>query len=77
VGSGEDLTIKETARLVMRVVGFDGALTHDLSKPEGTPRKLMSAERIRALGWRPSIALEEGLADTYAWYLARQSEACA
>ena len=54
VGSGEDLPIKELAELVMEVVGFEGELTHDLSKPDGTPRKLMSADRIRALGWAPS-----------------------
>ncbi|WP_291920163.1 GDP-L-fucose synthase [Maricaulis sp.] len=65
VGSGEDIAIKDLARLVMDVVGFEGALTHDLSKKDGTPRKLMSADRIRALGWKPSISLRDGLAHAY------------
>ena len=68
VGSGDDIEIGELARLVMEVVGFQGELTHDLSKPDGTPRKLMSAERIRALGWVPSISLREGLAHAYECY---------
>lgn len=65
VGSGEDLTILELARLVCEVVGFEGEIVHDRSKPDGTPRKLMSAAKLRALGWRPSISLREGLARTY------------
>jgi len=72
VGSGEDIPIKDLARLVMEVVGFEGGLTHDLSKPDGTPRKLMSAERIRALGWTPSIPLHEGLAHAYECFKAEQ-----
>lgn len=69
VGSGEDLTILELARLVCEVVGFQGEIVHDLSKPDGTPRKLMSADKLRGLGWSPSISLRQGLADAYAWYL--------
>lgn len=65
VGSGDDLPIEDLARLVMDVVGFEGELTKDLSKPDGTPRKLMSAERIRALGWQPKIALRDGLTSMY------------
>jgi GDP-L-fucose synthase len=53
VGSGEDLTISELGRLVLEVVAFEGEIVHDLSKPDGTPRKLMSSEKLRALGWRP------------------------
>lgn len=68
VGSGEDVTIAETAQLIMDIVGFDGRLTHDKSKPDGTPRKLMSAERIRSMGWSPSIGLRAGLEDTYRWF---------
>jgi GDP-L-fucose synthase len=69
VGSGEDIEIKALAELIMDVVGFDGELVHDLSKPDGTPRKLMSADRIRALGWAPSISLRDGLAHAYACFL--------
>lgn len=69
VGSGEDLSIEALARMVMDVVGFKGELTKDTCKPDGTPRKLMSADRIRALGWRPSISLRDGLADAYDWFL--------
>jgi GDP-L-fucose synthase len=69
VGSGTDVTILELAELVCRIVGFTGAVEHDLTKPDGTPRKLMSAERLRALGWAPSISLEEGIASTYRWFL--------
>jgi len=70
VGCGEDLTIGELAQLVAKVVGYEGAIAIDQSKPDGTPRKLMSGARLKALGWRPRIGLEAGVADTYAWYLA-------
>ena len=73
VGSGEDLAIKDLARMVMEVVGFEGGLTHDLSKKDGTPRKLMSAERIRVLGWTPSIPLRDGLAHAYECFLQEQA----
>lgn len=75
VGSGKDVTIAELARLVAGVVGFEGKLAFDRSKPDGTPRKLMSAARLRALGWRPGIALEDGIAGTYAWYKSSLSQA--
>jgi GDP-L-fucose synthase len=71
VGSGTDVTIEELARTVMDVVGFDGVLTKDETKPDGTPRKLMSADRLRALGWTPSLGLREGLADAYRDYLSK------
>lgn len=70
VGSGEDLTILELAQAVCEVVGFDGTITRDLSKPDGTPRKLMAGDKLRALGWRPRISLRDGLADAYAAFLA-------
>jgi GDP-L-fucose synthase len=69
VGSGTDVTILELAQMICRIVGFTGAIEHDLTKPDGTPRKLMSAERLRALGWAPSISLEDGIASTYRWFL--------
>lgn len=73
VGSGTDVTIEELAHLVMEVVGFEGELTRNLSKPDGTPRKLMSAERIRALGWAPRITLRDGLENAYACYLKAET----
>lgn len=72
VGSGEDLPIADLAALVCEAVGFAGAIEHDLSKPDGTPRKLLDASRIAALGWAPRIHLSAGIIDTYASFL--QSE---
>jgi GDP-L-fucose synthase len=68
VGVGADVTIRELAELVARVVGYTGAISNDLSKPDGTPRKLLDVSRLLALGWKPSIDLEDGVAATYAWY---------
>lgn len=69
VGSGEDLSILELAQAVASTIGFHGGITHDLSKPDGTPRKLMSSEKLRGLGWSPSIPLQAGIASTYEWFL--------
>ncbi|MBN9310469.1 GDP-L-fucose synthase [Devosia sp.] len=74
VGSGEDLSILELTQLVCRVVGFEGRIVHDLTKPDGTPRKLMSADKLRAMGWSPRIELEAGIAETYRWFLAHEAE---
>jgi GDP-L-fucose synthase len=68
VGSGTDVTIDELARQVMQAVGFEGTLEHDTSKPDGTPRKLMSNAKLAAMGWSPKIPLTEGLASTYDWF---------
>jgi len=65
VGSGEDMTIADLARLVAQVVGYSGEIRYDVSKPDGTPRKLMSGAKLAALGWQPRISLREGLAATY------------
>lgn len=73
VGSGEDLTIGELAELVMSVVGFEGALERDLTKPDGTPRKLLSGSKIRDLGWSPKIAMGDGLSDAYRWFAANHA----
>lgn len=70
VGSGNDITILELTQMVSQAVGFAGAVTHDVSKPDGTPRKLMSADKLRAMGWQPGITLEDGIAATYRWFLA-------
>jgi GDP-L-fucose synthase len=59
---------------VCDVVGFSGEIVHDLSKPDGTPRKLMSADKLRALGWTPNIGLRQGIASTYEWFLQHISE---
>lgn len=73
VGSSEDIPIRDLAKLIMEVVGFDGELIHDTTKPDGTPRKLMSADRIRALGWKPSISLRDGLEHAYACFQREQA----
>ena len=71
VGCGEDLTIAELAGAVRTVVGFQGRLRYNSERPDGTPRKLLDTARLTALGWRPRIALEDGLADAYRWYCER------
>lgn len=72
VGSGNDITILELTRFVAHVVGFKGQIRSDLSKPDGSPRKLMSGEKLRSLGWAPRIGLHEGLADAYQSFLEGQ-----
>jgi GDP-L-fucose synthase len=72
VGTGSDVTIRELAELIARVVGFEGTLTYDTSKPDGTPQKLLDSARIHALGWRAVTGLEDGIARTYAWYRAHK-----
>jgi len=69
VGVGEDLTIKELAQLISRVVGFKGRIVHDLSKPDGTPRKLLDVSKLHELGWAPGISLRDGISRTYDWFL--------
>lgn len=75
VGVGEDVSILELATLVQRVVGFEGRIVLDASKPDGTPRKLLDVSRINALGWRARIGLEDGIRETYRWFLAHVDEA--
>lgn len=69
VGVGEDVTIRALAELVAGAVGFAGEIVCDATKPDGAPRKLLDVSRLTALGWRPSIGLEAGIADTYRWFL--------
>ncbi|MCW1840386.1 GDP-L-fucose synthase [Prosthecomicrobium hirschii] len=71
VGSGTDVTIAELAALIARVVGFEGAVRYDTTKPDGTPRKLMDGGRLAGTGWQARIGLEEGIRSAYAWFLAR------
>jgi GDP-L-fucose synthase len=75
VGCGEDVTIRELAELVRDVVGYQGALAFDPTKPDGTPRKLLDVSKLTGLGWQPSIGLRDGLAHAYAWFLANRSGA--
>ena len=72
VGTGQDVTIRELAQTVARVTGFTGELLFDATKPDGTPRKLLDVSRLRELGWQASIPLEQGIADTYRWFLEHQ-----
>ncbi|GAB3627437.1 GDP-fucose synthetase [Pandoraea terrae] len=75
VGCGIDLPVRELAEIIAEVVGFDGELEHDLTKPDGTPRKLLSIDKLASFGWRPEIPLKSGLASTYAWFLANGDRA--
>jgi GDP-L-fucose synthase len=68
VGVGRDVSIREVAELIREVVGFEGELTFDTNKPDGTPRKLLDVGRIARLGWEAQVPLREGLADTYRWF---------
>ena len=69
VGTGEDVTIKELAETIAEVVGYEGEIVWDTSKPNGTPRKVMNVDRMKALGWEPKINLKEGIESAYKWYL--------
>lgn len=69
IGCGEEISIKALAETVCEVLGFEGSLVFDASKPDGTPRKLMNVGRLLALGWKPRIGLKEGIRDAYEWFL--------
>ena len=72
VGTGEDCTIRELSNAIAKVVGFRGDIIFDASKPDGTPRKLLDVSRLRRLGWHHEIGLEQGLVNTYRWFLDNQ-----
>nr|WP_275107097.1 GDP-L-fucose synthase [Stutzerimonas stutzeri] len=74
VGTGMDCTIRELAETMKRVVGFEGELVFDTSKPDGTPRKLMDVSRVKSLGWQAGISLDAGLLQTYQWFLQHQEQ---
>lgn len=74
VGTGVDCSIRDLAETMAKVVGFNGRIEFDSSKPDGTPRKLLDVSRLNALGWRATISLEDGLRQTYKWFLAHQSD---
>src|SRR5690606_12455584 len=69
VGVGEDVSIRELAEIVQGVVGFEGRIELDTSKPDGTPRKLLDVSKLHALGWRHRIGLADGIRTTYRWYV--------
>jgi GDP-L-fucose synthase len=73
IGSGEDVTILELTQMVCDAVGFKGDIVHDLTKPDGTPRKLMSAAKLRAMGWSPKIELKDGISAVYQWFLENKA----
>jgi GDP-L-fucose synthase len=68
VGTGKDVTIREMAEIMKEVVGYEGRLTFDITKPDGAPRKLIDITRLKKMGWNYSAELEEGLNKTYKWY---------
>jgi GDP-L-fucose synthase len=69
VGSGEDITIRQVAEAISKIVGYQGEITFDLSKPDGAPRKLMDSSRLNALGWKAQVGLEAGLDAAYQDFL--------
>ena len=71
LGVGEDISIKDLAYLIKEIVGFKGKIEHDLTKPDGTPRKLLDVSKINELGWKAKTSLEDGIKKTYEWYLGR------
>jgi GDP-L-fucose synthase len=75
IGCGEDVTIRELAETVCDVLGFNGSLEFDASKPDGTPRKLLDISKIESLGWSPKISLRDGIADAYRWFCENYNEA--
>jgi GDP-L-fucose synthase len=75
VGCGEDVTIRELAETVCDVVGFEGSLEFDPTKPDGTPRKLLDISKIKSLGWAPKVPLREGIASAYDWFIKNQATA--
>ena len=74
VGVGHDMSIAELAELVASVVGFEGDLAYDATKPDGTPRRLLDVTRLTDLGWKPEISLADGIRSTYDWYLTHQAD---
>lgn len=73
IGTGQDVTIRELAELTGRVVGFEGGLAFDTTKPDGTPQKLLDVSKLKGIGWQAQISLQEGIKKTYHWYLEYQN----
>ena len=72
VGSGQDVSIGELADIIAQAVGYEGQITFDRSKPDGSPRKLMNVDLLKSFGWKQQIDLTDGLAQTYRWFLENQ-----
>jgi len=70
IGTGEDITIKELADLIRSIIGFNGEIIWDTTKPDGTPRKLLDVNKLNSLGWKSCLSLKEGIEKTYKWYLS-------
>ena len=68
IGTGEEISIKDLAHLIANIVGYEGQIEFDLSKPDGTLRRVLDNKRLNDLGWKHKISLEEGVSDTYNWY---------
>jgi GDP-L-fucose synthase len=75
VGVGDDSTIAELAEKVKKAVGFLGSIRWDNSKPDGTPRKLLDVTKVRGMGWKPKVTIEDGITATYDWFLENAPEA--
>ena len=73
IGSGEEVTIKELSGLIAKSVNYENKIEWDISKPNGTPRKFLNSDKIRALGWVPKISLEDGIGKTYEWYIQNKT----
>jgi len=74
IGVGEDISVSELAELIKEIVGFNGSIEYDRSKPDGTPRKLLDVSKLKALGWQPKVSLREGIERTYRWYVENLSD---
>jgi GDP-L-fucose synthase len=77
IGSREEISIKELAKMISRVVGYSGEIVFNSKMPNGTPRKLLDSSRVNKLGWEPQVRLEEGLASTYSWFLSHREQGAA
>lgn len=75
VGSGEDISILDLAKRICNIIGFEGDITHDLSKPDGTPRKLMSVQKLMTMGWKQKLTFDVGIKDTFNWYISTRTGA--
>ena len=74
VGSGQEITIKDLANLVAKIVEYEGEIDFDVAMPNGTPRKILDSSNVLALGWTPQISLENGISSTYDWFLESKAE---